>query len=211
MDYKTFTEDQATTWGNQLYSQSGATYREQNSNGESGVVAYYCGNCHIYYNSILRGMPNITEDERLNKEIKALKKIIEEAPRTDQDLIAWRIVPDDIAKQIMTSSQKPNFFLEKGFLSTSLTQESCWINFHEVSKLNYMLRIKIPRGSAGIYTPAYVTDRREQELLLMPNTKLQYEDHFHTKYFIPNCFLPKYLHEKYLQNKIRIIPLQAQQ
>ena len=56
MDYKTLTEDQATTWGNQLYSQSGATYREQNSNGESGVVAYYCGNCHIYYNSILRGM-----------------------------------------------------------------------------------------------------------------------------------------------------------
>lgn len=185
MTFLELSDQEATCWGIQLYRQCGDNYKKNNSEEGKNVVSYYCGLEHIKYNSILRKMPYEPQPEPnsiYDNRIKQLKKIILDSPRTDCNLIVWRIVPDHVIELMKKNFLTKGYFLEKGFLSTSLTKEACWENFHEVSKSKIILQIKVPSGTAAIYTPCFALNRREQELLINYNIRL-YFDNFHKEIY----------------------------
>lgn len=186
------TEAQALTWGNSLYLTNGKPYKEEYAAGKINAVAYYCGNSHIRFNSHLRSSNHEQLYDFELQKINELKQIILDAPRTDRCITVWRMVSDDIVWKIMKNNFLHDSFTECGFLSTSLTQESCWDNFNSVSNMNFMLRINVPKGTAGIYTPCYTINRCEQEFLIYPEAQLKFR---------------AYSQSNYKGNKIRIVDL----
>jgi hypothetical protein len=132
----------------------------------TSVIEFYCGYSHRDINEYLR----FDRDDKYNsgrEMANALALMLSMAPRVPNNIVAYRLVCDDVVKKIIENNKQGIPTIEKGFISTSLVKDI--VNSDEAySKHSNLLKIYIPKNTVGIYVNG-IDKRTEEELLLFPN------------------------------------------
>jgi len=170
--YKFTTANEASAWGDAHYSEWANKYKNRGFETlDDRVVECYCGYDFRHMNYILRN----PECDYLAKHIYQamsidLKNIISQAPKIPENIIVYRCVPNSFIEELKNLYNRivnDGWVQEKGFLSTSLNDD-----IDVEHGFDGILRIRVTKGTPGIYTPC-VAGRGERELLLPPNCHIR--------------------------------------
>lgn len=191
-------------WGKKYYSEWSEKYKTtfinyskftRNSLFKS-PVELYCGYKYREINHSLR----YDEDNQYRVLADILSVVICSAPPIPCDLIGYRLVSDNVADKMFNikNLKNPNSeitpYLEKGFMSISLSKNITKLNEH-YSGYNNLLKVYIMNGTDGIYVNN-ITSRPEEELILRPDIYV-----YLMKYPYRDIETGKLVYECYLQPK----------
>ena len=183
-DYRRFeTEKEAYEWGEKNYKKWADWYNKIMSQGEEyyviepnfvnsvyNAVPYYCGYGYKDVNEFLRykepkyNIPSI---------VNWIGYSIVTAPRIPENIVVYRQISDDALDDLFKQYNDSGFFLEKGFMSTSLLLNSN-TSFEKYCS-NNVLKIYVPKGMKGMYVCDIKNCHRleETEVLFMHGLHLQ--------------------------------------
>lgn len=164
-------------WGNKYYSEwsekYGPVFQRFSKFTRNSLfvepVEQYCGYKYREINHSLR----YDEDNQYRVLADILSVVICSAPPIPCDLIGYRLVSDDVADKMFNIKhlKKTDIgivpYLEKGFMSISLSKNITKLNEH-YSGNNNLLKVYIRNGIDGIYVNS-ITSRPEEEIILRPN------------------------------------------
>lgn len=198
-NYLSFTSDeQATVWGYSHYNDWAEKYKsqtrqaEQTLTGEYSMVEYYCGYLHKSMNGYLRGARCFPFEEQTSYMVRLLNLYLCQAPRIPNDIIVYRVVPDDFVNKLFQNNKDCVPTYERGFMSTSLLETIA--ENEEYASNKHLLKIYVPKNTIGLYVNP-VTARKEQEILIAPNRQLAMigypQKGSHGKY-VTECMLINY-------------------
>ena len=161
------------------------------SAAQSNALTAYTSNSYLNIQSVLRegkiGLGS-TDPEHLAQIKQAandLQTLIKSAPALENDLVTYRGVTGEIAKEFSTL-QPGSIITDKGFSSTSLLREKAEIYAKEqlpgaasASEHQIILEILNPAGTQGVNVEAFfeklVSDNRIFETNAPSTTRTQYE------------------------------------
>lgn len=174
-DYLEFRNvNEAEEWGKKHYLQWSEEYKNNmnitkniiKDSCVTSVIECYCGYSYIQINEYLRF--NRDTKNNFGREMAiALSLMLSFAPRVPNDIIAYRLVCDNVVNKIIENNKQGIPTIEKGFISTSLTKDIVTSD-EAYSEHSNLLKIYIPQNTVGIYVNG-IAKRKEQELLLSPN------------------------------------------
>ncbi|MEK5214655.1 MULTISPECIES: ADP-ribosyltransferase [Psychrobacillus] len=155
ISFKNFNEeDEAEQWANQNYKNT------EVNNEVMKTIATYCKEDTPTLNLVLR---NETEATEINSgEIKSLDQFLQ-GHRVNENIIVYRTINFNPFK-------KKRKFIEKGYMSTSLLNNSP----AHVFNYKYRLKIYVPKGTNGFYVNFISCRPGEFEFLLKRNTTLHF-------------------------------------
>lgn len=183
------TEDEATRWATEYYSNWSATYDETYRSNKIGMfttyvysydsIRFYCGHIAERLNSLLRNKNNVYYREILNSLYAlsdSLVTILFQAPKIPENLILYRYVPDVVITELLKRNKLEQYYIEYGFLScTLLKQKSIRSEFEDA---NNILKIFVNKDTLGVYTNLLQgNNRQEYEVILLKDTKLYLIDY----------------------------------
>lgn len=181
--YKSFENFQeADCWGQKIYADWGKKYKDVSQELDRifrsktvwhDPLCCYCGYTYQQINPVLRTGKDIIPCSAQGGSINSyglaclLAFNLLYAPKVPDDIIVYRVVCDAFIDELICENKTGAAVLERGFMSTSLLPDIAYNN--ELHHKN-LLKIYVPKGTAGVYINA-VTDARkaECELLIMPN------------------------------------------
>lgn len=178
-NYKKFIDSKDyIEWGEGIYSDWAEKYKESmrlmeqvksDSSLETSPLECYCGYSYKYINEFLR-------TGKINNQIYSnmtdlLIFTLCSAPKIPENIVLYRVVGGDIAKEIYLKNKNKEPFQEKGFMSTSLL-ENIINNYNEECVEPMLLKIFVPKDTIGIYVNV-IAKRSEEEVLLAPNNILR--------------------------------------
>ena len=122
-----------------------------------------------YLNSLLRDKPFDKIDVDAQDVIKGLDKLVKESDKLDKDYVVYRTLgfPVD-SEQYLPWKTIGNVVTDKAFVSTTPTNGTYLNMFGGRQGTNYVLRIKLPKGTQGInmYNMDYLSNGKNSEYLL---------------------------------------------
>ena len=132
----------------------------------------------------------------IEKVINELRFSILSAPRIPENIIAWRWIPEKVLEQIISNKKKPAYYIEKGFLSTSLDPSFVFDeNGNRPEQYKELLRLFIPKNYHGIYVEL-IEHRSEYELLLLDGIEFKYHGkELASSFFGNDKRYPKYIYD----------------
>lgn len=173
--YKRFdTLDEVSEWGEEHYGEWGKIYKRSMDKAKTilknpyveAPIENYCGDVYREINQYLRfGMDNDLHQYR--ELVDTLIILLVGAPKVTEDLVVYRLVCDKFIEELIRANKRGTPVQEKGFLSTSLLPGIVTLEEHYSRETN-LLKIYVKKDCIGIYVNC-VTERSEQELLLLPN------------------------------------------
>lgn len=174
--YRVFVSGQAADrWGEKIYGEWAKSYKRRaeemkmifvsdSSKIWSDPICEYCGGAYRHINGALRAEMGSEDPLYHLGRASLLAFNLLYAPRVPENVIAYRQVCDAFVEEMKRANKAGSCVCEKGFLSTSLLPDT---GYREGSNL---LKIFVPKGTAGVYVNAVPGARREEnELLIVPN------------------------------------------
>lgn len=169
----------AKEWGTHYYAKWAQTYSRLMKIASHSFdipnmispIERYCGYTFRHINAYLRN--NIdTENNSYREASDFLSFVLCSAPRIPCNVVVYRLVCDEFIEKLIENNKcnPPTPTLEKGFMSTSLTQDIVKQPEHYSAERN-LLKIFVPKGTMGIYVNN-ICHRNEEEILLRPNLYL---------------------------------------
>lgn len=140
-------------------------------------LEYYTGNCYDKINQPLR-LEIMPSCEIFSDAIKELTNIIYNAPRTPCKMIVYRAVGKRFIGLFLDTNKKHQWFMEKGFLSTTLDPKAI-IRSEGFQDSKTFLKIYIPENTPSVYVDFIKThytlnmNKEEKEFIFLPNHSLQ--------------------------------------
>ncbi len=172
--YHHFTDDmEVTKWGERHYQEWSNNYFALMNSAKdtlrglltSAPIEYYCGYSYRDMNLFLRTGED-TEGGIYRELSDILIIMMCMAPRVPDNVVVYKLVPNEIVKQIEKFNSEGDVYQEKGFISTGLLSEITKVNEHYNGYKN-ILKLYVKKGSIGVYVNT-ITKRNEQELLMFP-------------------------------------------
>lgn len=122
--------------------------------------------------------------------IDRLNEFIISAPTTPENIVVYRGVSDKVLKIMKTDEHKiyrryaVRFYVEKGFLSTSLTLDAVMERNHTSDNI---LKIYVPSGAIALGVDN-IAQRGESELLFPPEQRLEYISKYYDEKIKKNVY-----------------------
>lgn len=163
------TKEESNRWGDELSDK----YKESLSEEAAKAVDAYQGPEYEHINKSLRyGEAAIPEGPRslIKRRIEELTKVLDNAPKTQQDIMAWRGYSNKDVHEKFMSMNLGDVLHDKGFMSTSLIRETSEY-FVGKDRFGVMAHIHIPKGTRTLYMDHKVLS--QTELLLNRGQKLK--------------------------------------
>lgn len=171
-EFKTISETKE--WGMKHYKEWEIKYKKVMKLAKNTVktslctvpIECYCGYSYRRINHFLRNNSD-TSEGHYRELADILSIVLCSAPRIPCDLILYRLVNNKFIEELIKQNKQDRPMQEKGFMSTSLIKDI--VNEDESYAVeNNLLKIYVEQGTIGVYVNA-VTNRSEEEMLLLPN------------------------------------------
>ena len=132
---------------------------------EAKCIDRYLGNEAITINKYLRGnLPSHFKNiqKQYDVLISEIKNIIYNAPKIPFDMVVYRGVDSIGFNAIDNDIKKKSFYVERGFLSTSLLKR-----FSENNNYEFTLKIYVPKNSVALGV-TFIRNRGDEQEILFP-------------------------------------------
>ena len=148
-----------------------AEYREKLTDEEIEAIRRYQGTWYLDMNYFLRGrIESISRNTKTY--MKNLQKAIKKVKIKENILVARGTTVSAIGGN-WDNIQVDDIIKDKGFMSTSLREETSIDFVNRKGERGILMYIKIPKGTNGVIADVAVNDNWESELLLEPGTKIR--------------------------------------
>lgn len=140
--------------------------------GRIHAIEYYCGYISEKINMYLRRQLEYCDYEG---EMETLRKLICNAPIIPGRTIIYRAIPVQVLDALLVMVEKEGFYVDRGFLSTSLNLNGI-ANFQaDMGRKKHVLKLFVQCDTHALYVEdihGYGMGRGEQELILPPGAKI---------------------------------------
>lgn len=173
--YEFYSTDKLHEWGNSFYFKWADSYvsKEEYNDYKSTPISIYAGYAYRSINDYKRGLVKEISDTYRNYANDSIPNAIISAPRTNKNLIVYRIMSGNIKDYF---EKKNNYFEplhELGFLSTSLIYDKISTNYSTAKDSDklFLLKIYVPQNTEAVFVDAIGNrmDSAECELLINHN------------------------------------------
>ena len=139
---------------------------------EIETYEYYSGRISELMNDILRGQSKILFPEQVEKRIEVLSQSLSKF-RLKDNLVVIRRIPKNVFNHRL---KKGDFFLDKGFLSTSVNLSYRLDNESNYRPINneVLMVLKVPKETNACYIEQ-ISNRGEYELLIQKENRIKVE------------------------------------
>lgn len=159
------------------------------------AIELYCGYISEKVNQFLRG----NEDRCLFLDtIRGLDGLLSSSPSLKNNTILYRALPLPVMEIVLASMKANGYYLEKGFLSTSISLKGISnIDRETIGRVKYVLKLYVPKRTPALYVEdiegSGMDEREEQEVILPRDSKIRPINRpFHEKefgYWIFECIV----------------------